>query len=47
MTSRIARIFSAFVFSSLFATGAEAHHAMGGETPTTLYEGLVSGSPIP
>lgn len=43
MTTRIARIFSAFVFSSLFATSAKAHHAMDGQTPTTLYEGLVSG----
>ncbi|HEX8164159.1 MAG TPA: HupE/UreJ family protein [Beijerinckiaceae bacterium] len=27
----------------LAASGAQAHHAMGGETPRTLWQGLVSG----
>lgn len=43
MNTRFLRTFSAFAFASLFATSAHAHHAMDGQTPTTLYEGLVSG----
>ena len=43
MNTRFLRTFSAFAFASLFATSAQAHHAMDGQTPTTLYEGLVSG----
>lgn len=43
MNTRFLRTFSAFAFASLFATSAQAHHAMDGQMPTTLYEGLVSG----
>ncbi len=33
----------AFAFAALIATPAFAHHPMGGTTPTTLGEGLLSG----
>jgi urease accessory protein len=41
--SRIIRLVPAFVIAALTSTPASAHHLMGGHTPATFTEGVLSG----